>query len=126
MKPSPRGFAHTLLLGSLFAVAAMTMQNAKLHSYLRTDQVHRPILMPLVHEPLVQAPSVFEEEAKLSHAQLLERWDGEISEASRRFQGLDPRRDASGKRWAHHACRRPAHHQPRRRHWPDAGDARHL
>jgi transglycosylase-like protein with SLT domain len=86
MKPSPRGFAHTLLLGSLFAVAAMTMQNAKLHSYLRTDQVHRPIQMPLVHEPLVQAPSVFEEEAKLSPAQLLERWDGEISEASRRFR----------------------------------------
>jgi hypothetical protein len=86
MKPSPRGFAHTLLFGSLFAIAAMTMQNAKLHSYLRADQVHRPILMPLVHEPLVQAPSVFEEEAKLSSAQLLERWDGEISEASRRFR----------------------------------------
>jgi hypothetical protein len=42
--------------------------------------------MPLVHEPLVQAPSVFEEEAKLSSTQLLARWDGEISEASRRFR----------------------------------------
>lgn len=85
MKPSPRGFAHTLLLGSLFAVAAMTMQSGKLHSYLRTDAIHRPILMPLVHEPVVQAPSVFDEEAKLSPAQLLARWDGEISEAARRF-----------------------------------------
>jgi hypothetical protein len=86
MKPSPRGFAHTLLLGSLFAVAAMTMQNAKLHGELRTDSIHQSILMPLVHEPVVQGPSVFEEEAKLSSAQLLARWDGEISEASRRFR----------------------------------------
>lgn len=86
MKPSPRGFAHTLLVGSLFAVAAMTMQSGLLNSYLRTDSVHRPILVPLMQEPLVRTPSVFEEEAKLSSSQLLARWDGEISEASKRFR----------------------------------------
>src|SRR5690349_12821399 len=86
MKPSPRGFAHTLLFGSLFAVAAMTMQSGMLNSYLRTDAVHRPVLMPLMHEPLVRTPSAFDEEAKLSPAQLLERWDGEIGEASKRFR----------------------------------------
>jgi soluble lytic murein transglycosylase-like protein len=86
MKPSPRGFAHTLLLGSLFAVAAMTMQSGKLNSYLRTNPIDRPILMPLAQEPAVQMPSVFDEEAKLSHTQLLARWDGEIDEAARRFR----------------------------------------
>lgn len=86
MKPSPRGFTHTLLVGSLFAVAAMTMQSGLLNSYLRTDSVHRPILVPLMQEPLVRTPSVFEEEAKLSSSQLLARWDGEISEASKRFR----------------------------------------
>lgn len=86
MMPSPRGFTHTLLLGGLFAMAAMTMQSAKLNSYLRTDDIHRPVFMPMAHEPVVQIPSVFDEEAKLSHTQLLARWDGEISEASRRFR----------------------------------------
>lgn len=86
MKPSPRGFAHTLLFGSLFAMAAMTMQSGMLNSYLRTDAVHRPVLMPLIHEPLVQTPSVFDQEAKLSSAELLARWDGEIGEASKRFR----------------------------------------
>lgn len=86
MKPSLRGFTHTLLLGGLFATAAMTMQNAKLNNYLRTDDIHRPVFMPMVHEPVVKLPSVFDEEAKLSSAQLLARWDGEISEASRRFR----------------------------------------
>lgn len=86
MKPSPRGFIHTLLLGGLFAMAAMTMQNGKLSTYLRTEQVHRPVFMPMAHEPMVRIPSVFDEEAKLSSAQLLARWDGEISEASRRFR----------------------------------------
>lgn len=90
MKPSPRGFAHTLLLGSLFAVAAMTMQTAKLKNYLRTDHVHRSILMPLSHEPVMDVPSVFDEEAKLSSTQLLARWDAEISEASRRFRVPKP------------------------------------
>lgn len=86
LKPSPRGFAHTLLLGSLFAVAAMTMQSGKLNGYLRTNPVDRSVLMPLAQEPVVQMPSVFDEEAKLSPAQLLARWDGEIDEAARRFR----------------------------------------
>jgi hypothetical protein len=86
MKPSARGFAHTLLLGSLFAVAAMTMQSGKLNTYLRTDPVDRPVLVPLVHEPVVKTPSVFDQESELSPAQLLARWDDEISEASRRFR----------------------------------------
>lgn len=85
-KPSLRGFTHTLLLGGLFAMAAMTMQNAKLTGYLQKEQVNRPVFVPKVQEPVVQLPSVFAEEAKLSSAQLLTRWDDEISEAARRFR----------------------------------------
>jgi soluble lytic murein transglycosylase-like protein len=85
LKPSLRGFTHTLLLGGLIAMAAMTMQNARLNSQLRIEQIQRPVLMPMAQEPVAKLPSVFDEEAKLSPAQLLARWDDEISQASRRF-----------------------------------------
>ena len=53
-KPCPRGFAHALLLGGLFAVAAMTMQNInKMQTGGATMQ--RPILLQLLNEPDVSA-----------------------------------------------------------------------
>jgi hypothetical protein len=88
MKPSPRGFAHTLLLGGLLAVAAMTMQNAKFGAHMHADYAQRSILMRLMHEPV--APSVYDQESKLTSAQLLARWDAQISEASQRFRVPKP------------------------------------
>ena len=77
-KPCPRGFAHALLLGGLFAVAAMTMQNInKMQTGGATMQ--RPILLQLMNEPDVSAYSY---ERRLTANQLLDRWDGLITEAS--------------------------------------------
>ena len=85
-KPCPRGFAHALLLGGLFAVAAMTMQNInKMQTGGATKQ--RPILLQLMNEPDVSAYSY---ERRLTANQLLNRWDGLITEASQRFHVPKP------------------------------------
>ncbi len=81
-KPCPRGFAHALLLGGFFAVAALTIQNFNL---ARTGVAQRPILLPLMNEPVRQNFSAYQYEKSLTANQLLNRWDAQITEASRRF-----------------------------------------
>jgi hypothetical protein len=83
VKPSPRGFARTLLLGGLFAAAAMAMQNFKSPSHTAADSRHPMLLRFIDARP--QAPSVYDEERRMSPAQLLNRWDGFVAEASQRF-----------------------------------------
>lgn len=85
MKPCPRGFAHALLLGGLFAVAAMTMQNAN----FRTPG-HRPILLSMMNEPAPRETSAYQYERRLTSNQLLNRWDALMTEASQRFQVPKP------------------------------------
>lgn len=85
MKPCPRGFAHALLLGGLFAVAAMTMQNAN----FRTPG-HRPILLQIMNEPAPRETSAYQYERRLTSNQLLNRWDALMTEASQRFQVPKP------------------------------------
>jgi soluble lytic murein transglycosylase-like protein len=90
MKPCPRGFAHALLLGGLFAVAAMTMQNLNLNTQIRSVAAHRPILLQLMNEPVQQELSAYHYERSLTANQLLNRWDALISEASQRFHVPKP------------------------------------
>lgn len=90
MKPCPRGFAHALLLGGLFAVAAMTMQNVNSKNHIHAAAGHRPILLQLMHEPARREISAYHYERSLTANQLLNRWDGLITEASQRFDVPKP------------------------------------
>ena len=83
VKPSPRGFARTLLLGGMFVAAAMTMQNFKSSSH-RDAGPRRPALLSFI-DARPSAPSVYDEEHRMSSAQLLNRWDAFVTEASQRF-----------------------------------------
>jgi len=79
-----RAFAHALFLGSLCVTAALMLQ-----PNVRQDKVivRRPVLMRLISAPApapVQ-PSAFDEESTMSPAQLLNRWDAVMLEASNRF-----------------------------------------
>lgn len=79
VKPSPRGFAHALVFGTLIAIAAWMTQNPAGHLTAR-----RPMLVRLIDATNVQ-PSAYDEESTMSSAQLLNRWDSVITEASQRF-----------------------------------------
>jgi hypothetical protein len=83
-KPSSRGFLRTLILGSLCATAALMMQNVNFNAPHK-NSVRRPMLMRLISEPRAVQPSAYDEEATMSPAQLIDRWDGIIAEASQRF-----------------------------------------
>jgi len=81
---SMRAFAHALFLGSLCVTAALMLQ-----PNVRQDKVivRSPVLMRLISAPApapVQ-PSAFDEESTMSPAQLLNRWDAVMLEASNRF-----------------------------------------
>jgi len=81
---SMRAFVHALFLGSLCVTAALMLQ-----PNVRQDKVivRRPVLMRLISAPApapVQ-PSAFDEESTMSPAQLLNRWDAVMLEASNRF-----------------------------------------
>jgi len=85
-KPSSRGFLRTLVFGSLCATAALMMQSTNFNTP-HNSVARRPILMRLISEPrpVPVQPSAYDEEAGMSPAQLINRWDGIISEASQRF-----------------------------------------
>ena len=83
-KPSSRGFLRTLILGSLCATAALMMQSANF-STPHSSTVRRPMLMRLISEPRPVQPSAYDEEATMSPAQLINRWDAFMTEASQRF-----------------------------------------
>ncbi|MDB5739806.1 MAG: lytic transglycosylase protein [Alphaproteobacteria bacterium] len=83
VKPSPRGFARTLLLGGMFVVAAMTAQNFKSWPHHGADQ-RRPALLSFI-DARPSAPSAYDEEHRMSSAELLNRWDVFVTEASQRF-----------------------------------------
>ena len=83
VKPSPRGFARTLLLGGMFIAAAMAMQNANFGKPSHAG-ARGPMLLSFI-DARPQAPSAYDEEHQMSSAQLLNRWDAFVTEASQRF-----------------------------------------
>jgi hypothetical protein len=83
-KPSPRGFLRTLVLGSLCVTAAFMMQNTNFNTP-HNGTVRRPALMRFIAQPQPVQPSAYDEEAVMSPAQLIDRWDNLITEASQRF-----------------------------------------
>lgn len=86
-RPSLRGFTHTMIFGGLCIATALTMHSANgaVTRRVETAVVRRQILIPLIGEPQPARPSAFDEESIMSPAQLINRWDGIITEASRRF-----------------------------------------
>src|SRR5262245_32245238 len=83
-KPLSRGFARATIFASFFAAAALMVQTA--HFNAKHNAVtSRPVLPRLLSKPVPIVPSAFDEESTMTPAQLLNRWDGIITEASRRF-----------------------------------------
>jgi hypothetical protein len=86
-KPSSRGFFHTLVFGSLCVITALVAQHSDV-AVTRHDGeavVRRSILVRLIADPRPVQPSGFDEESTMNPAQLMNRWDGIIAEASARF-----------------------------------------
>ena len=82
--PLSRGFTRVTVLGS-FCVAAALMIHSANFSIQHKPNANRPVLPRLLSQPAPIVPSAFDEESTLSPAQLLDRWDGVITEASQRF-----------------------------------------
>jgi soluble lytic murein transglycosylase-like protein len=85
VKSSPRGFAHALLAGGLFIAAAMALQPADFGRSIHDSAQRRPALARLILPAQPVAPSAFDEESTMTPAQLLNRWDGYVNEAAKRF-----------------------------------------
>jgi soluble lytic murein transglycosylase-like protein len=82
-QPSLGGFLAALLLGGLCIMAAWLLQESRVPG---AKPVARPeVLVRLISKPVIMQPSAFDEESTMSAAQLLNRWDGTIREASKRF-----------------------------------------
>ncbi|HVW73736.1 MAG TPA: lytic transglycosylase domain-containing protein [Rhizomicrobium sp.] len=88
LRPSSRGFARALVLGLMCTAAAMSLPTLNLNPASHDSVVRKPILVRLIDAatPTPQPPSpVYEAEHQMSSAQLLNRWDAFITEASQRF-----------------------------------------
>lgn len=87
LRPSPRGFAHALVLGLMCTAAAMTLPTINLNPAPHESVVRKPILVRLIDAatPTPQPSPVYDAEHQMSAAQLLNRWDAFITEASQRF-----------------------------------------
>jgi soluble lytic murein transglycosylase-like protein len=84
---SSRARARTVMTGAMLAVAAMSLSSI---NFDRTPQngARKPILFRLIDAatPTPPPPSpVYDEEHRMSSAQLLNRWDAVVTEASQRF-----------------------------------------
>jgi hypothetical protein len=83
-QPSLGGFLAALLLGGLCIMAAWLMQGNRVPG--AKSIARPPVLVRLISKPVILQPSAYDEESTMNAAQLLNRWDGIITEASRRFQ----------------------------------------
>jgi hypothetical protein len=73
-----------LLLGGLCVMAASLMQSRRMPV---AQTITRPaVLRELITRSIVVRPSAYDREAAMGSAQLLNRWDAVIGEASHRFQ----------------------------------------
>ena len=87
LRPSPRGCARALVLGVMLYGAVMSLPTISLHPAQNGGVVRKPILIRLIDAATpMRAPSpVYAEEHHMSQAQLLNRWDAFVTEASQRF-----------------------------------------
>jgi len=79
-----RGFTRATILASFCIAALLTIQGLNL-GVQRNVVASRPVLPRLLNQAAPVVPSAFDEESTMSAAQLLNRWDGMITEASQRF-----------------------------------------
>ena len=82
-QPSLSGFLVALLLGGLCVLAAWFMRDDRTHG--PKTSMRREVLIELMGKPAAVQPSAYDEESTMTQAQLLNRWNGFISEASQRF-----------------------------------------
>ncbi len=88
IKPSPRAFARALVMGSMFIAAAMCLPTINLDPASHQGVMRKPILIRLIDAatPIAPPPApVYDAEHHMSQAQLLNRWDAFVAEASQRF-----------------------------------------
>jgi hypothetical protein len=83
-KPLSRGFTRVTIMGSFYVAAALMIQSANFNIQHKVSANH-PVLPRLLSRPAAMVPSAFDEESTMSPAQLLNRWDGIIAEASQHF-----------------------------------------
>ena len=87
--PMSRDFTRVTVLGSFFVAAALMIQSANV-TIQHKPIVRRPTLPQLLSQPAPApapvVPSAYDQESAMTPTQLLDRWDGVITEASRRFQ----------------------------------------
>lgn len=83
-KSLSRGLTRATIFAGFFAAAALMVRTAHFHAQ-QGAVVSRPVLPRLLSKPAPLVPSAFNEESTMTPAQLLNRWDGTISEASKRF-----------------------------------------
>lgn len=86
-QPSLGGFLAFLLLGGFCVMAAWMMQTHKLQN---AGTIAKSIVRPHAFVEMITArapiqPSAYDEESTMTASQLLNRWDGVVSEASKRF-----------------------------------------
>jgi len=82
-QPSATGFLAALFLGALCVMAAWLMQHNRIPA---AKTIARPVVLrELITQAVVVRPSAYDREAAMGSAQLINRWDGLISEASKRF-----------------------------------------
>lgn len=83
-KPSPRGFAYMLLLGAMLVTGALAMRPIRTADPAPAAPPHMPVLLRLI-DARGDKPSAYDEEQRMSPQQLLNRWDGFVTEASQRY-----------------------------------------
>ena len=88
LRPSPRGFTRALLLGVMCIATAMSLPTINLNPAPHESIVRKPILIRLIDAATPTQPQpapVYEAEHHMTQAELLNRWDAFVSEASQRF-----------------------------------------
>lgn len=90
-QPSLNGFFGALILGGFCVMGASMMQKTHVHApkaiarpQVLIEMIRKPVIVQPA--PMVVQPSTYHEEAAMNSGQLLKRWDGIVSEASKRFQ----------------------------------------
>ncbi len=88
VKPSPRGFARTLMLGVMLMARRWPCRTSPAATaHMNTGFNRRAIRLRMIDASggASREPSAYDEEHRMSQQQLLNRWDAIITEASQRF-----------------------------------------
>lgn len=85
VKPLPRSYARMLLLGVMLTAAAMAVNAINATNRHAMTVMRTPAVLRLIDASGDEKPSVYDQEQRMSAQQLLNRWDGFVTEASQRF-----------------------------------------